>query len=162
MVRLVSSNVLATNARLTNSPIWWNLFRVFYSQIFCDCLYFAMHYFVSFLVLQSPWRGRGSWLLRFDFFNGCLVTVNVLWLCFMVPWIGLLCVIEVFPDHTHLRVHGPKTFPTMDISLRYWWFESMRAKYSIWFWSILIMLCWSLSNKGMLCVIIRIASSRRF
>ena len=33
---------------------------------------------------------------------GCLVTVNVLWLFLMVPWVGLHCVIVVFPDHTHL------------------------------------------------------------
>ena len=33
---------------------------------------------------------------------GCLVTVNVLWLSLTVPWFGLLFVIVVFPDHTHL------------------------------------------------------------
>ena len=33
---------------------------------------------------------------------GCLVTVNVLLLFLTVPWVGLQCVIEVFPDHTHL------------------------------------------------------------
>ena len=32
----------------------------------------------------------------------CLVTVNVLWLFFIVPWVGMYCVIEVFPDQTHL------------------------------------------------------------
>ena len=32
----------------------------------------------------------------------CLVTVNVLWLFLTVPWVGLQCVIVVFPDHTHL------------------------------------------------------------
>ena len=31
----------------------------------------------------------------------CLVTVNVLWLFLVVPWVGLQCVIVVFPDHTH-------------------------------------------------------------
>ena len=34
--------------------------------------------------------------------NGWLVTVNVLWLFLTVPWVGLQCVIVVFPDHTHL------------------------------------------------------------
>ena len=33
---------------------------------------------------------------------GRLVTVNVLWLFLTVPWVGLQCVIVVFPDHTHL------------------------------------------------------------
>ena len=31
-----------------------------------------------------------------------LFTVNVLRLFFTVPWVGLQCVIVVFPDHTHL------------------------------------------------------------
>ena len=37
---------------------------------------------------------------------GRLVTVNVLWLT--VPWVGLQCVIVVFPYHTHLlfKDHG--------------------------------------------------------
>ena len=29
-------------------------------------------------------------------------TINVLWLFLTVPWVGLQCVIVVFPDHTHL------------------------------------------------------------
>ena len=32
---------------------------------FCVGLCLGMHYFVSFLVLQSSWRGRESWLLCF-------------------------------------------------------------------------------------------------
>ena len=30
----------------------------------------------------------------------CL-TINVLWLFLAVPWVGLQCLIVVFPDHTH-------------------------------------------------------------
>ena len=33
---------------------------------------------------------------------GCLVSLNILWLFLRVPWVGLQCVIVVFPDHTHL------------------------------------------------------------
>ena len=33
--------------------------------------------------------------------DGRLVTVNVLWLFLTVPWVGLHCMIVVFPDHTH-------------------------------------------------------------
>ena len=29
-------------------------------------------------------------------------TINVLWLLFTVPWVGLQYVSVVFPDHTHL------------------------------------------------------------
>ena len=32
----------------------------------------------------------------------CIVTINVLRLFLTVPWVGLHCVIVVFPDHTHL------------------------------------------------------------
>ena len=32
----------------------------------------------------------------------CIVYVNVLWLFLTVLWVGLQCVIVVFPDHTHL------------------------------------------------------------
>ena len=31
----------------------------------------------------------------------CIVTVNGMWLFFTVPWIGLNCMIVVFPDYTH-------------------------------------------------------------
>ena len=30
------------------------------------------------------------------------MTVSGLWLFLMVPWVGVQCVIVVFPDHTHL------------------------------------------------------------
>ena len=31
----------------------------------------------------------------------CINTGNVLWLFLTVPWVGLQCVIVVFPDHSH-------------------------------------------------------------
>ena len=30
------------------------------------------------------------------------MTVSVLWFLLAVPWDGLLCMIVVFPDHTHM------------------------------------------------------------
>ena len=33
---------------------------------------------------------------------GCVVALSVLWLFITVAWVGLWCVIVVFPDHTHL------------------------------------------------------------
>ena len=38
---------------------------------------------------------------------GCLVTLNVLRLFLTVLWVGLQCVIVIFPDHTHLLFCGP-------------------------------------------------------
>ena len=32
----------------------------------------------------------------------CIFTINVLWLFLTVLWVGLQCVIVLFPDHTHL------------------------------------------------------------
>ena len=32
----------------------------------------------------------------------CIVAMDVLWLFQRVPWVGLQCMIVVFPDHTHL------------------------------------------------------------
>ena len=33
-----------------------------------------------------------------------IVTINVLWLFHAVSWVGLQCLIVVFPDHTHLLI----------------------------------------------------------
>ena len=40
-----------------------------------------------------------------------IVTINVLWLFLTVPWVGLQCVIVVFPDHTYflkVKTKSPK------------------------------------------------------
>ena len=55
----------------------------------------------SFAIILTRKRGLFALLLLFLL---CLVTVNVLWLFLMVPWVGLYCAIVVFPDHTHLRL----------------------------------------------------------
>ena len=34
------------------------------------------------------------------------VTINVLCLFFMVPWVGLQCVSVVYPVHTHFMIHS--------------------------------------------------------
>ena len=45
----------------------------------------------------------------------CLVVV--VWLFLAVPWVGLQCVIVVFPDHTHLLFSIVKFFSSNSI---YW------------------------------------------
>ena len=50
----------------------------------------------------------------------CIVTINVLWLFLTVPWVGLQCVIVVFPDHTHLLLDRSKfrrSVITVDLSM---------------------------------------------
>ena len=56
-----------------------------------------MHYFVFILVLQSS---KLVALLLLS--NRCFVTVNILWFYLTPSWVGLQCLIVVFPDHTHL------------------------------------------------------------
>ena len=34
--------------------------------------------------------------------------INIMWLFLTVPWVGLRCVILVFPDHTHLLFSNVK------------------------------------------------------
>ena len=42
----------------------------------------------------------------------CIVTIHVLWLFLMVPWVGMQCVIAVFSDHTHfLNSEDPDEMP---------------------------------------------------
>ena len=52
--------------------------------------------------------------------SGCYDALIVLCLFLTVPWIGLLCVIVSFPDHTHLFgvfvSTAPSTYIVMDIS----------------------------------------------
>ena len=62
-------------------------------------LCFVMRCFVSILVLQSSWWGRGVVALL-DLSSWCLMMVERLFLA--LPWGCLQFVIVVFPDHTHL------------------------------------------------------------
>ena len=40
-----------------------------------------------------------------------IVTINVLWFFLTVPWVGLHCVIVVFPDHTHFLTSSGRIIP---------------------------------------------------
>ena len=66
------------------------------------CLCFVMHYFYvhfSFAINLKRKRKRIALLLLS---YRCIVTINVLWLFLTMSWVGLQCVIVVFPDLTHL------------------------------------------------------------
>ena len=64
--------------------------------IFCYAL-FCVH--SSFEIILKRNRNLVSLLLLS---YRCIATVYVLRLFLMVSWVGLQCVIAVFPDHTHL------------------------------------------------------------
>ena len=65
-------------------------------SLFCLALRFVHS---SFAIVLTRKRELIT-LLLLSF--GYLVTVNVPWLFLTAPWIGLQCVIVVFPDHTHV------------------------------------------------------------
>ena len=71
--------------------------------VFCVSICFGTHYFVSFLVFVIILNRKRELAALLLLFYGCLVTVNVQWLFLTMHWVGLQCVIVVFPDHTHLH-----------------------------------------------------------
>ena len=84
---------------------FWSMdYCLMYFPLFVDvpCLplfWYALLYVLSSFAINLK-RNRGlvaSLLLS----CGCLVTVKVLWLFVVVPWVGLQSVSVVFPDQTH-------------------------------------------------------------
>ena len=68
-------------------------------SLICCALHALLYVQSSFAIILKRKRKLVALLLLS---YNCLATVNVLWLFLMVPWLGLRCVIVVFPDHTHL------------------------------------------------------------
>ena len=68
--------------------VFWSLF---WHSLLCVLISFA-------IILTVKRELVALLLLSF----GWLVTVNVLWLFLTLLWVGLLCVIVVFPDHTNI------------------------------------------------------------
>ena len=66
---------------------------MFVFVLFCSALLYVLS---SFAIILK--KKRELVVLSYI----CIVTINVLWLFLMVPWVGLQYVIVVFPDHTHL------------------------------------------------------------
>ena len=61
-----------------------------------------MHYFcVNYSFSTISKRERKLVVLLLLTYR-CIVTINVLCLSLVVPWVGLQCVIMVFPDHSNL------------------------------------------------------------
>ena len=78
------------------------LYCLMYFPLFVGglCLYlfcYALH--SSFAIILKTKRKLVALLLLA---YRCIDTINVLWLFLAVLWVGLQCVIVVFPDHTHL------------------------------------------------------------
>ena len=75
-----------------------------YLPLSVGVLYWSLFWYALICVLSSfaivLTRKKELVVLLFLSFR-CLVTVNVLLLFLAVPWVGLLCTILVFYDHTH-------------------------------------------------------------
>ena len=71
-------------------------------SLFC-CASLCVHSSLT-IILKRLRKLVASILLSY----GCTVTVNFLLLFLTVPWLGLQCVIVVFPDHTHLLLKQVK------------------------------------------------------
>ena len=88
--------------------------------VLCLSLFWYAFLFVfsSFAIILKRKRELVALLLLS---YGYLVTVYVLWLFLTLPWVGLLCVIVVFPDHTNFLFYFSrrllKTHTNMRIGL---------------------------------------------
>ena len=74
-------------------PFFWGVMCLY---LFCNVLLYVHSSFA--IILQRKRKLIAFRLLSYM----CIVTIHVLWLFPTVPWVGLQCVIVVFPDHTHL------------------------------------------------------------
>ena len=83
------------------------IYCLMYFQLFVEVLclplflfcYALLYVHSSFAVILKRKRKLVAFLLLSYI---CIVTINILWLFLTVSWVGLQCVIVVFPDHTHL------------------------------------------------------------
>ena len=73
---------------------------VFVGLLCWSLFWFALLYILSSIAIILTRKRELFALLLLSI--RCLVTVNVLWLFLMVPWVDLQCVFVVFPDRTHL------------------------------------------------------------
>ena len=74
------------------------IFCLMYFPLFVGVLYLSLFCY-ALLCVHSSFAIRLVVLLLLSY--RCIVTITVLWLYLAVPWVGLQCVIVVFPDHIH-------------------------------------------------------------
>ena len=66
-------------------------------EVLCLFCYVLLCVHSSFAIIL---KGKLVALLLLSY--RCIFTIIVMWPFLMEPWVGLQCVIVVFPDHTHL------------------------------------------------------------
>ena len=78
-----------------------------YFPLFVGVLCFSLFLYGLLFVLSSfaiILKRKKKLVALFLLSFRCLVTVYILWLFLTLPWVGLQCVIVVFPDHTHFFI----------------------------------------------------------
>ena len=78
-------------------------------SLFCGTILCA----ISGLAIILLWK-RKSWL----FYLNCVMSVCVLCLFLIVPWVGLQSVIVVLPGHTRLHFYKRKTHHSNVVSIK--------------------------------------------
>ena len=68
------------------------------ASVFGPCIEYALLSVLSCFEIILTRKGELVALLQL--FSWCLMTVNILWLFFTVPWVGLQCMNVVIPGHT--------------------------------------------------------------
>ena len=115
-------------------------FPLFVGVLRLSLFWYAFLYVLSsFAIISKRKRELVALLLLSYIF---LLTVNVLWLFLTVPWVGLPCVIVVFPDHTHFfsvwtqirkcqARFGSNLLDTQMVILKYFFFTKLIRKRKI-------------------------------
>ena len=92
-------------------------------SLFCYAL-LCVH--SSFAIILKRKRKLVALLLLF---YRCIVTIHVLWLFRTVPWVGMQCVIVVFPVHTHLLFDRTCTWIYNVVHFQTFWFSSILIRF---------------------------------
>ena len=79
--------------------IYCLMYFTLFVGVLCLSFLFCVH--SSFAIILKRKRKLVALLLLS---YNCIVTVNVPWFILMVSWVGLQCLIVIFPDHTHLHL----------------------------------------------------------
>ena len=96
----------------------WLIYCFLYLPLFIVVLCWSLFIYVLLYVLSSfaiILKRKRELVALFSLSFGCLFTVNALWRYLMVPWVGLHCVIVVFPDLAHLLLVFKSTLKTLSL-----------------------------------------------
>ena len=80
------------------------IYCLMYSPLFVGVLCLSLYCYALLCVYSSfaiILKRRRKLVALLSLSYRCIVTINVPWLLLTLPWVGLQCMIVVFPDHIH-------------------------------------------------------------